>query len=265
MREVYVLCEIDTVDCELVGAILQYDIVVLCEVVVYSAKSEPSAASSVLKPADLPINLLIDHQIPTFPLSLGPRSTDFIKVRQPTLESLDLDLACVVDTEIRMEEGLELEVVGCRCVMYALRSLLFSSRDRFRKGGNDGISRGGDSARNALLRVGVDNVQICGQFVFGEGDDVGEVEWVREEGGDFWVWVETESDGDARVSVHDDVVECLRWYGVSSGPRSEAEIGVPSCGFERSRVGSAWHGTSVIRRLPWAAGRRWAIRSVSLY
>jgi hypothetical protein len=37
-RDEDVLCEIDAVDCEFVGAVFQDDVVVLCKIVVYSAQ-----------------------------------------------------------------------------------------------------------------------------------------------------------------------------------------------------------------------------------
>lgn len=107
-----------------------------------------------------------------------------------------------------MEQCLELEFMRGG-FLYRSRDLGFRPTDGSRQDGRDGIRRGRNGAGERLGRTRVDDVDIGREFVLGQGDDVGQVERVREDGGDFGCGVECESDGYTFGAVHDDVFEGL--------------------------------------------------------
>lgn len=155
-----------------------------------------------------------------------------------------------------MEQRLELEFVRGG-FLHGPRDLGFRTANGSRQDGRDGIRRGRDGAREGFFRARVDDVDVGREFVLGEGDDVRQMERVREDGGDFGCGVEGKADRDAFGSVHDDAFEGLREalaWGWVRGQRMYA----PSCGFARNRAGLAWRGTGATRRRPWAVGQRWA-------
>jgi hypothetical protein len=194
-------------DGELVGAVFKDHILVLAEIIVDSAASI-SSGMNIKGDTNSPIDLLINHQISTLPLSLRPRPAHFIEVRQAALQPLDLDARGITDTQVRMEQRLELEFVR-RGFLDGSGDLGFRARHGSREHRRHGVRRGGDGTRQGLGRGRVDDVDVRREFVLGQRDDVRQVERVREDRSDFRVGVERESDRDAFRSVHDDVFEGL--------------------------------------------------------
>lgn len=124
---------------------------------------------------DSPINGLIELEISTLP-DLLRAALHLVDIVQAASESLGLDGARVRDGEIGMEESLEPQSL--------VLGLGFGAGNRGGQGRSHGIRDGLGGGEERVLGGRVDDVEVGREFMLGQGNDVGQVERVREDADD---------------------------------------------------------------------------------
>lgn len=137
--------------------------------------SAPANNLSLSNICDSPVNGLIKLEISTLP-DLLRTSLDLVDIVQAASESLGLDGARVRDGDVGMEESLEPQSL--------VLGLGFGAGKRGRQGRSHRVRDGLSGGEERVLGGRIDDVKVGREFVLGQGDDVGQVERVREDADD---------------------------------------------------------------------------------